>query len=835
MTSTKRNVSPLEPENERRTSEEPDLARAPEPGPVGGDELVGESFAVPGLSGQTVGHYVVGERLGGGVMTAVYSAYDQIMEREVALKVLLPGADPVTRERFRREARTMSTLEHPNIVRSYQVGQTGPNGVTYIAMELVTGSNLADLLERVGRLGAADACRLLEPIARALEYAHKQGLVHRDVKPSNILLRKVELGTPGSVRTHVLEHPVVPLLSDFGIARALDAPELTSVGRTIGTPAFMSPEQCAGSAEIDGRADIYSLGAVLYRGLVGRAPFVGTTTQILYAHVYEPLIIPDETVRELPALVVEIIRRSMMKERDERYQHAALMAADLETGAGLQPAVTVEHPIVADPTRTMAVLPATRAPAATPGQVLVPAPSASPKNPFQPVARVASVPPRPAPIPKARPRKPRRSNGPFIAAVAMIFVLAILAAVAFTSVAPLLWPPAGPVASPTAVATVQNIAQAGAPTSAPTPMQTEVPAAQPSPESTTAPETVIPTPVVTSTHAPPVAVNIDFAWDNATTFFDERDWQEAYTWLELVRRANQSYQRDRLEKMLVQTNILLATQALMRGDWDVALKHYEEAVELQPENRFIAQIRNAGRLFHEAPAAEKAEAAEALEDAYLAYAGSLAVVNEYCAALDQIEAVMSVLASIDVVSSVDVSSEQARYKPECDKAQAAKDLEETAKALEEMSGRIIYSSQEDGVYRILRMDIGIDAALERLVEDASQPQVSPNGKSLAFFNRQGGPGGVAIYEIGSGNPNDRSVRSEHTEDGRDSPSSWAPGSVRLVFASERSGDGKSHIYVIRADTPQSAVDLGIGKDPAWVHVEGGIIPSSITISVAGFG
>ncbi len=140
-------------------------------------------------------------------------------------------------------------------------------------MELVTGPSLSDLLERQGRLSSAEACALLAPIAEALHYAHTRGIIHRDVKPSNILLQAPSAARPHAVKMTGLEEPVVPLLSDFGIARALDAPELTSAGRTIGTPAFMSPEQCAGDEEIDGRADIYSLGAVLYRCLVRARAF----------------------------------------------------------------------------------------------------------------------------------------------------------------------------------------------------------------------------------------------------------------------------------------------------------------------------------------------------------------------------------------------------------------------------------------------------------------------------------------------------------------------------------------------------------------------------------
>ena len=140
-------------------------------------------------------------------------------------------------------------------------------------------------MEETVRLSPADAARLLEPIATALDYAARQGVIHRDVKPSNVLLRRVHDDTPNAVHIAALDVPALPLLSDFGIARALDAPELTSVGRTIGTPTYMSPEQCADSHEIDGRSDLYSLGAVFYRCIVGRPPYSGTTTQI-YTPMY---------------------------------------------------------------------------------------------------------------------------------------------------------------------------------------------------------------------------------------------------------------------------------------------------------------------------------------------------------------------------------------------------------------------------------------------------------------------------------------------------------------------------------------------------------------------
>ncbi|MFM7582838.1 MAG: serine/threonine-protein kinase, partial [Caldilinea sp.] len=265
------------------------------------------------FTGRQIGRYLVGQQLGSGGVAAVYRAYDQVEGQTVALKLLLPGADEKSYIRLRNEAMTAGSLRHPHLVRILQIGTAAQGEVAYIAMELVEGASLAELLHQRGRLRPAESANLLEPIARALAAAHAQGIVHRDVKPSNLLLRTVSPGAAHSVQIETLDHPVVPLLTDFGIARALDAPELTSVGRTVGTPAYMAPEQCTRSREIDGRADLYALGAVLYRCLAGRPPFVGATPQVLHAHVYEPVTIEEEVYRQLSPLLVEVLQRSLAK------------------------------------------------------------------------------------------------------------------------------------------------------------------------------------------------------------------------------------------------------------------------------------------------------------------------------------------------------------------------------------------------------------------------------------------------------------------------------------------------------------------------------------------
>jgi serine/threonine-protein kinase len=289
------------------------------------------------LDGQQIGRYLVQRQLGSGGVATVYQAYDQVLGQTVALKVLPPNSDETTLARFKREAKMAGELRHPHIVRIYQVGAPPRGGVAYIAMELVEGESLADLLARQGQMRPAESCKLLEPVARGLAVAHRHGVVHRDVKPGNILLRPASPGAPNSVQLEALDHPVMPLLSDFGVARFLDAPELTRSGRTVGTPAFMAPEQCTGSRTVDGRTDIYALGVVLYRCIVGRLPFVGSTTQVLHDQVYEPVVIEETVLGQLPAVVVTLLQRSLAKLPEERYADADEMASDLAKAAERTP------------------------------------------------------------------------------------------------------------------------------------------------------------------------------------------------------------------------------------------------------------------------------------------------------------------------------------------------------------------------------------------------------------------------------------------------------------------------------------------------------------------
>jgi serine/threonine-protein kinase len=231
------------------------------------------------MIGSTLGNYQITEELGRGGMAVVYRAYQPSLNRHVAIKVLPPqlSFDPQFVERFQREARAAARLRHPNIVVIHDVGEQ--DGNYYIVMEYLEGRTLNQLIEQEGPLSPQRAAHIIDQVAAALDYAHQQGVVHRDVKPANIFVGKDDRVT----------------LTDFGIAKAAtDAEQLTRTGMLMGTPEYMAPEQAEGS-NVDHRTDLYSLGIVLYQMLVGRVPFRGTTPHAtLHAVIYEPPPAPHQ-------------------------------------------------------------------------------------------------------------------------------------------------------------------------------------------------------------------------------------------------------------------------------------------------------------------------------------------------------------------------------------------------------------------------------------------------------------------------------------------------------------------------------------------------------------
>src|SRR5437870_5307594 len=260
--------------------------------------------------------YELEELVGSGGMSSVFKARDRLLDRNVALKILhehhLEDAEYV--ERFRREARAVAQLSHPNIVTV--IDRVEADGRQFIVFEYVDGENLKELLEREGPLPVAEALELALGIARALSFAHERGLVHRDVKPQNVLLNGDGL----------------PKVTDFGIARSLDVQKgVTQTGTVLGTSNYIAPEQASGN-HVDQHSDVYSLGVVLYEMLSGQLPFPGDSfVAVALKHVNElPPSVLD--VRgDIPLRVAEAVDRALEKDPERRFPTMDAFAAELET------------------------------------------------------------------------------------------------------------------------------------------------------------------------------------------------------------------------------------------------------------------------------------------------------------------------------------------------------------------------------------------------------------------------------------------------------------------------------------------------------------------------
>jgi serine/threonine protein kinase len=256
------------------------------------------------------GRYQITKLLGRGGMAVVFLAQDLTLERQVAIKVLPPDMSHDTKlvPRFQQEAKTAAKLDHPNIIPIYRVESEG--GLDYFVMKYVTGHSLDQLLER-GPLPIDQARRVLREAALALGHAHKRGIVHRDVKPANIMLE-----ADGRV-----------MLTDFGISKALEgASALTGTGTIIGTPHYMAPEQAKGH-EVDGRADQYALAIVGHQILTGKQPFDGSSHSILYKHVFEPPPRIFEGRPDAPADLCAALDRALNKEPEKRFANMEDFAA----------------------------------------------------------------------------------------------------------------------------------------------------------------------------------------------------------------------------------------------------------------------------------------------------------------------------------------------------------------------------------------------------------------------------------------------------------------------------------------------------------------------------
>ncbi len=292
--------------------------------------------------------YTVQGEIGRGGMGVVYHARDERLKRQVAIKVLPPelAFRAEIRTRFLREAETAARLSHPHIVPIHSVGE-GPEGLVYFVMAYVDGESVAQRLSRRGRLPVEEVRRVLIETADALGAAHALGIIHRDVKPDNVLLE----GSRGRV-----------VVTDFGIAKALSSgtgpgTALTATGVAIGTPHFMSPEQAAGDREVDGRSDLYSLGVVAYQMLTGELPFTAPTVPgILLKHITEAAPTIDDKRPECPPDLSGAVMRCLEKDPDDRWPTADALRRALESRStpAYRPRAAARRPALA---RTGAVVP----------------------------------------------------------------------------------------------------------------------------------------------------------------------------------------------------------------------------------------------------------------------------------------------------------------------------------------------------------------------------------------------------------------------------------------------------------------------------------------------
>ncbi|MFQ3632571.1 serine/threonine-protein kinase [Roseiflexus sp.] len=437
------------------------------------------------LVGRRIDRYDVIALLGRGGMAAVYRAHDTALQRDVALKVLYPQflSDASLVERFRREAVLAARLDHPGIVPIYDVGEF--DGLAFIAMRLLEGPSLADVLRVRQRLTVDEIVALIDQLAAALDYAHARGVVHRDIKPANIILEG--LGVPWNgrdpsalERARLTDPGMRAILTDFGIAKALDTPGTTTTGFLVGTPEYMAPEQIRGDTRIDGRADVYALGVLAFRCLTGRSPFEGTTQEVLLGHLEGAIIDPSMLVPEIAPPVGAAIRLALARRPDDRYRTAG------EFARALRSAVRME---------ALPFALGAGAPRPSPNMVRVASDAPTGIGDVRPPAEKRDAPP-PALVTTGATPPPRRSLHPALLALLALGALllggggAVLAGRMLIAQAP----------TPTLLPVITTATPTQTPT--PSPTATSTPSATPEPTMTPT-DTPTNTPVPTDTPVPP--------------------------------------------------------------------------------------------------------------------------------------------------------------------------------------------------------------------------------------------------------------------------------------------------------------------------------------------
>jgi serine/threonine-protein kinase len=347
------------------------------------------------LIGRRLGQYEILAKLGAGGMATVYRARQISVDRDVAIKIIRPDLieEVGFAERFQREARTIASLSHLHILKVFDYGQE--NNLAYLVMELLEGGSLSRLLREHGPLLPTQAARMVDQIGQALDYAHERGVIHRDLKPDNVLLDNAQNC----------------FLTDFGIAKLLnETTRITRTGLVMGTPAYMAPELWSGQAA-DARTDIYALGVILYEMLVGKSPFVADTPfRVMHMHIYEPLPPASTKNPTVPQGTDEVLAKALHKDREQRFISAGILAAAFQSVANGQ----------------------------MPTDLLAPEPMAGPLTAATPAAVVPGYVPTPTPRPPApllaepEASPPRRSGLLVLLMVGLLIVIAILGVAAFS-------------------------------------------------------------------------------------------------------------------------------------------------------------------------------------------------------------------------------------------------------------------------------------------------------------------------------------------------------------------------------------------------------------------
>lgn len=280
------------------------------------------------MIGEKLGPYEIREEIGRGGMGIVYRAYHPSLDREIAIKVLPPHLihNRELVQRFLREARAVAKLNHPNIVTVHDVGEH--EGTYYFAMQLVDGIGLDQAIAEKGAFSLEETKSIVKQVAGALGYAHQRDIIHRDVKPGNI----------------IIDSTGQAVLTDFGIAKAITDTRLTQTGTSLGSPEYMSPEQAKGKPA-DHRSDLYSLGVVFYKLLTGCAPYSGETPLgLAVQHISEPVPAIRDVMPALPGYIDTIIQKLMAKEPSNRYQSASDLIRSLAMEGSVEEGVQSEAP-----------------------------------------------------------------------------------------------------------------------------------------------------------------------------------------------------------------------------------------------------------------------------------------------------------------------------------------------------------------------------------------------------------------------------------------------------------------------------------------------------------